>query len=98
MANPIESKVVAAATGSGVGAAAGTFVLWVMGITIWHVPNTADRAAEAVGAIPSPVSTLVLVVIAAIGSAVGGWLAPHTHLRPPPSEPITLQETSSESG
>jgi hypothetical protein len=85
VANRVETKVVAAAGGSGAGATVATFTLWLLGVLAWHVPNSADRAGDAIAAVPSPVAGLILVVVSALGAALGGWLAPHTHL---PAEPV----------
>lgn len=86
---PIETKVVAGGAGTVVGVALGKFVLWLLGILIWHAPNTADHAASAAAAVPDPVSALVLAVIAVAGSVVGGYIAPHT---PRPHTPITHRQ------
>lgn len=76
----IETKVIAAAAGSGVGAAAGGFLLWLAGVLIWHQPNSAGAAAATVAAVPTPVSGLVLILLAVAGSAVSGYAAPHTNV------------------
>jgi hypothetical protein len=59
----IESKVIAATAGSGAGAAISAFVLWLLGITVWHVPNSADLAGSAVAAVPTPVAGLIAIVL-----------------------------------
>lgn len=74
----IEAKVIAGAAGSGLGAALGTFVLWLLGVLVWHAPSAATAAEAAIAAVPSPVSALVLTVLAIVGTAVAGFLAPHT--------------------
>jgi len=89
MANPVEAKVLAATIGSGAGGAVGTFTLWLLGVLVWHQPSAADKAGDAIGAVPSPVAGLLLVVVSAIGAAFAGWLAPHTHSPAQPPEPPT---------
>lgn len=74
----IETKVIAAAAGSGAGAAVGSFLLWLLGVVVWHMPDTAAHATDAVAAVPGPVSAVVLAGLAIAGSAVGGYAAPHT--------------------
>lgn len=76
----IETKVIAGAAGSGVGAAAGGFLLWLAGVLIWHQPDTASAAAATVAAVPTPVSGLVLILLAVAGSAISGYAAPHTNV------------------
>jgi hypothetical protein len=78
VANRLETKVVAATGGSGAGATVATFVLWLLGVTVWGVSNSADHAGDAIAAVPSPVAGLILIVVSALGAALGGWLAPHT--------------------
>lgn len=82
MLNSIESKVIAATAGSGLGAAAGTFILWVLGVCVWHTPGNAEKAATAVAAVPTPVSAIVLLLITVAGAGLSGYLAPHTSRTP----------------
>ena len=87
----IETKVIAAAAGSGAGAAVGSFLLWLLGVVVWHMPDTAAHATDAVAAVPGPVSAVVLAGLAIAGSAVGGYAAPHTprpDLSAAPVEPV----------
>jgi len=74
----IEAKVIAAAAGSGVGAAVGTFLLWLLGATVWGAPGDAGHAAAAAAAVPEPVGALLVIVIGATGAALAGYAAPHT--------------------
>jgi hypothetical protein len=88
----IETKVVAATAGSGAGAVLGTFGLWLLGVSVWGASGDAADVADAVAAVPTPVAGLVLLVISALGAAVAGYIAPHTHsstplLGVPPDEP-----------
>jgi hypothetical protein len=80
---PIETKVVAATAG----AAVGEFVLWLLGVTVWHVSSAADHASQAVGAVPTPVSALILMG----ATALAGYFAPHT---PRPAEVVTGTSSS----
>jgi hypothetical protein len=74
----IETKVLAAAAGGGVGGAVGAFILWLLGVLVWHQSSAAVDAPTAVAAVPPPVSELLLVLLAAGFAALGGYLAPHT--------------------
>lgn len=76
--NTIETKVIAAAAGSGVGAATGGFLLWLAGVLIWHQSDAASAAAATVAAVPTPVSGLVLILLGVAGAALSGYAAPHT--------------------
>lgn len=78
MTNTIESKVIASAAGSGLGGAVGTFVLWLLGVGVWHASNSASAAAQAVSAVPAPVSELTVVLLAVGGAFLAGYVAPHT--------------------
>lgn len=73
-----ETKVVAAAAGGGVAAAAKDFILWLLGVTVWHAPNTAANAGTAVAAVPAPVATLTGVLLTAALVFISGYAAPHT--------------------
>lgn len=88
---PIETKVVAATAGSVAGTAVGGFILWLLGVTVWHVSSAAEHAPQAVAAVPGPVSALLLFVIGAVGTAVGGYVAPHTPRVPAPV--VTISST-----
>jgi len=79
MAQRIESKVIAATGGSGAGAVLASFVLWLLGVTVWHVGFAADKAEQAVAAVPSPVAGLILLIVSALGALGAGYAAPHTH-------------------
>jgi len=74
----IEAKVIAAAAGSGLGAAVGTFLLWALGATVWGAPADAGHAATAAAAVPEPVGALLVIVVGILGAAVAGYAAPHT--------------------
>ncbi len=74
----IETKVIAAMAGGGAGAAVASFIAWLLGVTIWHASNTAGQAAQAVEAVPLPVSGFVGILLAALGALASGYAAPHT--------------------
>lgn len=74
----IETKVIAAAAGSGLGAASATFILWALGVAVWNVPSAANRVTDAVAAVPAPVSALVAIVVTLVGAFTAGYAAPHT--------------------
>lgn len=94
----IETKVIAAAAGAGLGAAVAQFLLWVLGVTFWTVVPTAEHAKDAISAVPEPVSTLLVLVVSILGAAIGGYQAPHTQrpdLVPPDETGILLTPESS---
>jgi hypothetical protein len=78
MRNPVETKVVAATAGSGVGAVVGTFAIWLLGVTVWNQSNASDNASAAIAAVPAPVQGIVLLGISTILAFLSGLLAPHT--------------------
>ena len=78
MKAPIETKVIAAASGAGLGSAFGTFLLWLLGVLFWGTSAAADKATDAVAAVPEPVGALIVILVALTGSAIAGYRAPHT--------------------
>ena len=86
--NPIEAKVIAAIAGGGLGGAVAQFLLWLLGVLVWHASNTADAATVATAAVPEPVSMLLVALIAAGGAGLAGYMAPHTSR---PATPVTDQ-------
>lgn len=78
MKAPIETKVIAAASGAGLGGAAGTCLLWLLGVFFWNASAAADHATEAVAAVPQPVAALIVILVGSLGAAIGGYEAPHT--------------------
>lgn len=96
MSTTIETKVIAAASGAGAGAIIGSFLTWLIGVTVFGASATAQSAVLAVAAVPGPVAGLVVLVVTVAGSAAGGFLAPHTS-RPdlaavPAPEPVVVPE------
>jgi hypothetical protein len=85
--NPIEAKVIAAIAGGGLGGAIGQFLLWLLGVLVWHASSTADKATVATAAVPEPVSMLLVALVAAGGAGLAGYSAPHTSR---PATPVTL--------
>jgi hypothetical protein len=76
--NPVETKVIAAIAGGGLGGAIGQFLLWLLGVFVWHASDAADKATEATAAVPGPVSVLLVALVAAGGAGLAGYAAPHT--------------------
>jgi hypothetical protein len=81
-----------------------SFILWLLGVILWHVSSAAGSAAAAIAAVPAPVSDVLILGIPALCAAMGGYLAPHTS-RPdlvpvsyanmlvmPPTQPRTIPE------
>lgn len=82
MPKVIESKVVAAAAGGGAGLVASNFIIWLLGVTIFGASNAAEKAADALAAVPEPVSAIVGLVITVAGTFMAGYAAPHTDRSP----------------
>jgi hypothetical protein len=80
---PTEAKVWAGTVGSGVGATVGSFVVWILGVLLWHASSDADQATSAIGSVPAPVAAMVFLAITVGSTYVGGYLAKHTP-RPQP--------------
>lgn len=78
MNTTIETKVIAATAGGGIGAAVGQFLLWGMGVVFWGASANADKSTEALAAVPAPVSILLVTIVAAVGALAAGFWAPHT--------------------
>lgn len=74
----IETKVYGAVVGTALGGALATFLVWLLGVLVWHAPNTAAAADDALRAVPYPVSGLLLALLGLAGTAVGGYSAPRT--------------------
>jgi hypothetical protein len=55
----IETKVVSATAGSGAGAVVSTFIVWLLGATIWDAGTGASDVDKAIAAVPTPVSANV---------------------------------------
>jgi hypothetical protein len=91
MKAPIETKVIAAAGGAGLGGAVGTFALWLLGVLFWGSPASADKATVAVASVPEPVGALIVIVVSLVGAAFAGYRAPHTprpDLHAAPAAPV----------
>lgn len=71
--NPVSPKAIASTGGAGAGALVATFVTWLLGISVWDASSSSDRVADALAAVPSPVSALVALLISGVGAAVSGW-------------------------
>lgn len=77
-AQVIETKIIAAAAGSGAGAAVSAFVLYLIGAGLYHASWTTDSGADAIKAVPIPVSGIVALLLVIVGAAGAGYGAPHT--------------------
>lgn len=87
---PIESKVWAALIGAGSGTVISTFLLWLMGAAFWTGDWSNQGADNAILAVPSPLSALVLALVAPGLTFLGGYLAKHTprnDMQAPGTEP-----------
>ncbi len=77
--NPVSPKVVAATAGAGIGAAVTTMTLWVLGVVAWDSPSSAAAAADAVAAVPAPVSGVIALVIPTVLAAAASYRTPDRH-------------------
>lgn len=75
----IETKVIAAAAGSGLGAAISSFLLWVLGVAVFGASSSADQVTKALAAVPEPVGGLLAILITIGSGFLGGYIAPHTY-------------------
>jgi len=78
VSNVIESKVIAAAAGSGAGVAAITFIDWLLGVVVFGASSSASKAADALAAVPAPVSVIIGILVTVTGTFFAGYSAPHT--------------------
>lgn len=74
----VETKTIAAPAGAGGGAVVSGFVLYLLGVIAYNASATANSGADAVGAVPAPVTAFTVFVLATIGAWVASYLAPHT--------------------
>ena len=73
--NPVSPKVVAATAGAGAGATLSTLLIWILGVTFWKQPATAAAVSDAIAAVPSPVSGLLLLLVTSSSAAVPAFKA-----------------------
>lgn len=76
MLSRIETKVWAGLAGLMTGGALGSFVVWLLGVTVWGVPFDADHADTAVQAVPWPVDGLVPLLLGALFGGAAAYQAP----------------------
>jgi hypothetical protein len=74
----LETKVIAAISGSAGGTALATGLLWLLGVLAFGGSSKAGDAANTVAAVPAPVAGVVLLALAALGAGLAGYAAPHT--------------------
>ena len=74
----IEAKVIAAAAGSGLGAALSAFLLWVVGVLGFGASSASDQVPKALAAVPEPVGALLAILVAIGATFLAGFAAPHT--------------------
>lgn len=74
----VETKVIAAAVGGGVGDGLAEFLIWLLGVLVWHQPYAGPLAEQAGLGVPGPVQHLVRALLVLAGVGLGGYTAPHT--------------------
>jgi hypothetical protein len=77
--NPISPKAVASTGGAGLGAAIGTLITWILGVTFWDASSAAQHANDAINAVPTPVSAVIVLVVPAAVAAISGWSITDPH-------------------
>jgi hypothetical protein len=94
---PVEFKVVAGTSGAGAGFIVSQFILWLIGCWAWGASWAADKAVDAIAAVPQPAAEMIGLVVTVLGAYIFGYLAPHTSRpqpepTPPPAapKPITV--------
>ena len=87
MKPPTETKVVSAGAGAGGFALVSQAVIWLLGCWLWGASWDADKATDALAAVPFPLAALITAGAAWLGARVAGYLAPHTH-RPDLDPPV----------
>jgi hypothetical protein len=83
----IETKVIASTGGAGAGVVLSPFILWLLGVIVWHVPSDAAHAIAAVAAVPTPVVGIVGIIAIPGITFLSGYRAPHTDRTPAPAAP-----------
>lgn len=80
MLSRIETKVWAGLAGLMSGGALGSFVVWLLGVTVWDVPKDGAQADAAIAAVPWPVAALVPLVLAGlVGTGAAYSASPSNH-------------------
>lgn len=82
LTNTVETKVIAAGAGGAGGGVFGTFLVWLLGVLVWHQSDAAAKAGDAIAAVPWPVTALVPFVVGGAGAFIAGYHAPHTNRVP----------------
>jgi hypothetical protein len=77
--NPISPKAVASTGGAGLGAVIATFITWILGVTVWNASSTAADANDAIAAVPTPVSAVIILIVPAALAAILGWSITDPH-------------------
>jgi hypothetical protein len=92
---PVEPKVSLGTIAGGSGAILSALVLWLLGVTIFGVPFTADQADDAIAAVPWPISGTVTLLLSVGGYFFGGYMAPHAPRLGDSPQPIVVNNVSS---
>ena len=71
--NPISPKTVAATSGAAGGTILASLANWILGVVFWDVPTSAERAADAVAAVPTPIAGAIALLTPVLGAALFGW-------------------------
>lgn len=73
MANPISPKVVAAAIGAGAGTVISKLIFWIIGTAVYAIPADASHVAEAIAAVPDPITATITLLLVIGGAAFPGY-------------------------
>ncbi len=92
---PPEPKVTLGTIAGGSGAILSAFLLWVLGVTVFDIPFTADQADDAIAAVPWPITGLVGLVLTVGGYFFGGYMAPHAARPSDQPQPVVVNNVTS---
>ena len=84
---PTIPEVRAAGSGAGAGGVISLAVVWLLGCWVWGASWSADKATDALAAVPFPINALIVATFAKVGGWLSGWLAHHSPA-PPIPEPM----------
>lgn len=90
----LETKVLAAGAGAGAGSIISGFIIWVLGVLVWHQSYVAANAVHAAEQVPLPVAGLVGLFITVGSTVFAGYSAPHTFrsdVTPPDTGALPVQ-------
>lgn len=73
MSTPISPKVIAAGAGAGGGAIVSSLILWIIGVTAYHVGADSNSVGDAIAAVPTPISAALGLILVVVGAVLPGY-------------------------